>query len=90
MDAYNNYVNECTIAGNEPITFPKFIQSLTFTTSNMVKYAFYANECSKANIQLITFYEFVKDFIAIEDEEEDEEEEEEEEEEEDPTLPIII
>ena len=63
MDAYNNYVNECTITGNEPITFPKFIQSLTFTTSNMVKYSFYADECSKANIQAITFYEFVKDFI---------------------------
>lgn len=74
MDSYFAYVNECTFAGRKPKSFPMFYRSLTFTNSNIEKYAFYADACSKANVRPITFYEFTKDLIVVEEEKDEIEE----------------
>jgi len=71
MEGYFAYVNECTFSGRKPITFVMYVRSLTFTNSNIEKYAFYADECSKAGFKTVTFYEFTKDLIVTEEEEDE-------------------
>ena len=74
MDNYIAYVNECTFAGHKPKSFAMYHRSLTFTTSNIEKYAFYADVCSKVGMIPISFYEFTKDLIVIEEEKDEIEE----------------